>query len=83
MSHLQVIKDLVEKEKIDCDLAFTEAWDVICGQQNEELSLTFQKLCLTLKETGLDLYKDIEYTHGSKAPEVWKHDQNAIQDLLN
>jgi hypothetical protein len=66
-AHLKAIKDVVEKEKIDCDLTFTRAWNVI---MNEEASADIQKLMTTLSATGNDFFKDAKYIHGDKAAEV-------------
>jgi hypothetical protein len=68
LSHFQAIKDLIKKENIDCELTFTEAcWDVT---KDEEMSLRIQKIFERLNNSGLDVFKDLKYTHGNLAPEV-------------
>ncbi|KAJ9269411.1 hypothetical protein DTO212C5_4474 [Paecilomyces variotii] len=65
-AHLHAIKELVEKEDIDCDFQLTRAFDVFLSEtQNEKVKNDIG----ALQKAGVSL-PDVQYTPGSKAEKV-------------
>lgn len=65
-AHLHAIKELVEKEDIDCDFQLTRAFDVFLSEtQNEKVKNDIE----ALQKAGVSLL-DVQYTPGSKAENV-------------
>lgn len=65
-AHLHSIKDLVEKENIDCDFQLTRAFDVFLSQtQSEKVKNDIE----ALRTAGVSL-PDVQYTPESKAEKV-------------
>lgn len=58
ISHIQVFKDLVEKEKIDCDFILTRSMDVFL---NEEHALKSKAAYDLLVKSGLASLKDVQF----------------------
>ncbi|KAK2757158.1 FAD dependent oxidoreductase superfamily protein [Colletotrichum kahawae] len=71
MSHVQAIKDLVEKEKIDCDFVLTRAYDVILDPKLvEKTKKEFDQLVEEIShgQGRLDAHCAFSFTVGSLWP---------------
>lgn len=64
MSHVQAVKDLVEKEKIDCDFVLTRAYDVILDPKLAEKT---KKEFDELVAEGFPTVKDVWYAPAATA----------------
>ncbi|GAD98150.1 FAD dependent oxidoreductase superfamily [Paecilomyces variotii No. 5] len=65
-AHLHAIKELVEKENIDCDFQLTRAFDVFLSQaQSEKVKNDIE----ALRKAGVSLH-DVQYTPESSAEDV-------------
>ncbi|KAJ5373478.1 FAD dependent oxidoreductase superfamily [Penicillium concentricum] len=64
IAHIQAIKSLVEKEKIDCDFTLTRSIDV---WSNEEAARKAKKLYDTLVSRDLEYMKDVFFVLGKDA----------------
>lgn len=62
MKQVSAVKELVEKEGIDCDFNITRAYDVIL---DEELAATTKKEFDQLKADGFPTVKDVWYLEGA------------------
>ena len=67
ISHIQLLKDLVETEKIDCDFILTRSIDVFL---DEEHALKTKAAYDLLVESGLVSLKDIQFTPAKNAETV-------------
>lgn len=66
ISHVQALKDLVEKEQIDCDFTLGRSMDVFLDEaQAVEAKAAYDEL----KESGLVSLKDVQYT-SAKCAEI-------------
>lgn len=64
ISHVQALKDLVEKEQIDCDFTLGRSMDVFLDEaQAVEAKGAYDEL----KESGLVSLKDVQYTSAKNA----------------
>ena len=64
VSHLQAIRDLVEKEQIDCDLTLTRTYDVFL---DEEYAKTSKQAYDKMMRSGITSIKDAHYTPAKQA----------------
>lgn len=64
VSHLQAIRDLVEKEQIDCDLTLTRTYDVFL---DEEYAKTSRQAYDKMIRSGITSIKDAHYTPAKQA----------------
>ncbi|RAO65216.1 uncharacterized protein BHQ10_001228 [Talaromyces amestolkiae] len=64
VAHLNAIKSLVEKEKIDCDFTLTRSIDVWC---NEEAAIKAKKLYDALVSRNMNYMKDVFFVFGKDA----------------
>lgn len=64
ISHIQVIKDLVEREKIDCDFFLGRSMDVFL---DEDQALKAKAAYDALVESGLVSLKDVQFTAAKNA----------------
>lgn len=70
ISHVQALKDLVERERIDCDFTLGRSMDVFLdAAQAVEAKGAYDKL----KESGLVSLKDVQYTSAKNAEIVGTH----------
>ncbi|RDW72918.1 FAD dependent oxidoreductase superfamily protein-2 [Coleophoma cylindrospora] len=67
MAHVQAIKDLVEKEQIDCDLSIARANHVVL---DKEYAAAVGQLLNLLQQSRREFLQDWEYIEGPKAEEV-------------
>lgn len=67
ISHIQILKDLVEKEKIDCDFVLTRSMDVFLDEAHASKSKAAYDL---LVESGLASLKDVQFTSAKNAETV-------------
>lgn len=64
ISHVQTLKDLVEKEQIDCDFTLGRSMDVFLDEaQAVEAKAAYD----VLKKSGLVSLKDVQYTSAKSA----------------
>lgn len=64
ISHVQALKDLVERERIDCDFTLGRSMDVFLDEaQAVEAKGAYDEL----KESGLVSLKDVQYTSAKNA----------------
>ena len=67
IAHLHAIRDLVEKEKIDCDLTLTRTFDVFLDEQDGKKSKeAYDKMI----RSGITSIKDAQYTPAERAEQV-------------
>lgn len=64
ISHIQALKDLVERERIDCDFTLGRSMDVFL---DEAQALEAKGAYDELKESGLVSLKDVQYTSAKNA----------------
>lgn len=64
ISHVQALKDLVEKEQIDCDFTLGRSMDVFL---NEAQAVKAKVAYDALKKSGLVSLKDVQYTSAKDA----------------
>ncbi|KAJ5688797.1 hypothetical protein N7462_003189 [Penicillium macrosclerotiorum] len=64
IAHMEEIKDLVQKEKIDCELTFTRSYDIYLNA--DELKET-KRFVDFLTQEGLDFMDDVKYLSESEA----------------
>jgi len=70
IAHVQAIKDLVAKEKIDCDFCLTRTVDVWTTQPSaDKAKFAYDKMM----ERGLQYMSDVQFTMGKHAEGVCKH----------
>lgn len=70
MSHLQVLKDIVEKERIDCEFTLTRSMDVFL---EEEPALQCKKAYDLMCQSGVSTMKDVQFTPSQYAEGVRVH----------
>ena len=75
IAHVQAIKEVVEKEKIDCDFTLTRTVDVWANQDAADKAKgVYDKMV----GHGLKYMNDVHFTMGKDAPGVipplWQHD---------
>jgi lactate dehydrogenase-like 2-hydroxyacid dehydrogenase len=66
-SQVHAVKELVEKEKIDCDFVLTRACDATL---DPELARDTHNAFTELQKSGVANLKDVFYAHGKEAEEV-------------
>lgn len=64
ISHVQALKDLVEREQIDCDFTLGRSMDVFL---DEAQAIEAKGAYDELKESGLVSLKDVQYTSAKNA----------------
>lgn len=64
IAHLQAIRDLVQKEQIDCDLTLTRSYDVFL---DEEYAKTSKEAYDKMISSGITSIKDAHYTPATQA----------------
>lgn len=64
ISHVQALKDLVEKEQIDCDFTLGRSMDVFL---DEAQAVKAKAAYDELKKSGLVSLKDVQYTSAKNA----------------
>ncbi|KAL6251130.1 hypothetical protein RBB50_001338 [Rhinocladiella similis] len=64
IAHLSAVKDLVEKEQIDCDFTLTRSIDVWC---NEGAAIKAKEFNAMLRSRGLAHMKDVFFMYGKDA----------------
>lgn len=67
VAHLQAIGDLVEKEKVDCDLILTRSFDVFLDEGQAKASKEAYDKMLSF---GITSIKDAHYTPAKQAEQV-------------
>lgn len=67
ISHIQVIKDLIEKEGIDCEFTLTRSMDVFL---DEEPALECKKAFDLLMAYGFTSVKEVQFTPAKYAEGV-------------
>lgn len=67
MAHVKAIKDLVEKEQIDCDLVLTRALHVT---RDEDMAAGLESLVKTIQSSMSQFGNDWKYQTSSLAEEV-------------
>jgi hypothetical protein len=66
-SQVHAVKELVEKEKIDCDFVLTRACDTTL---DPELARDTHNAFTELQKSGVANLKDVFYAHGKEAEQV-------------
>lgn len=67
LQHVLAVKDLVEKEKIDCDFQLTRACDVFIDQEYaDKFTAAFEKI----KASGATCVRQVQYTGPRDAEQV-------------
>lgn len=69
LSHMKEIADLVEREKIDCDLTFSRSLDIYLDEEELRQKKEFVDYLRTL---DLDFMDDVKYLSEAEAQEVSK-----------
>lgn len=70
MSHIQVLKDIVEKERIDCEFTLTRSMDVFL---EEEPALQCKRAVDVMWQSGVSSMKDVQFTPSQYAEGVRIH----------
>lgn len=78
IAHVQAIKEVVEKEKIDCDWTMTRTTDVWCNQDAaDKAKIVYDKMVAH----GLEYMNDVDFTMGKNAPGVRTHAKSRVETL--
>lgn len=70
ISHIQVLKDVIEREGIDCEFTLTRSMDVFLEEQP---ALKCKEACDLLRERGVATLKDVQFTPAEYAEGVRIH----------
>lgn len=65
--HLRAVKDVIEKENIDCDFVLTRAVDV---SMTETVFEKFKAMIIELRKLEVPEIKDVFYKEGAEAEQV-------------
>ena len=78
-AHVTAVKELVEKEKIDCEFTLTRACDVTL---DEGLARETEEAFAALKKSGVANLKDVHYTPRKDAERVRTERIQTLSDTI-
>lgn len=70
MSHIQVMKEIIERAEIDCDFTLTRSMDVFL---EEEPALKCQRVNELMANSGVTSLRDVQFTPAKDAEGVRVH----------